>query len=151
MAGKSSNILDDTFEILEVDPDGKKFDKVSRVRGHSDFFGMDMLLDINVDIYPVKVGQKYKLMLASTLNLDGSSMAGHYDKKLSNASASLMDEYEYVMHGKVFKYADRQSGGQTKVEVTISFGGLLLQLTGDPQKLDALELDANVFLLMKHV
>ena len=28
---------------------------MSRVRGHSDFFGMDMLLDLNVDIYPVKV------------------------------------------------------------------------------------------------
>ena len=28
---------------------------VSRVLGHSDFFGMDMVLDINSDIYPVKV------------------------------------------------------------------------------------------------
>lgn len=26
-----------------------------------------------------QVGQKYKLMLASTLNLDSSAMAGHYD------------------------------------------------------------------------
>ena len=28
---------------------------VSRVLAHSDFFGMDMVLDINSDIYPVKV------------------------------------------------------------------------------------------------
>lgn len=27
----------------------------------------------------MQVGQKYKLMLASTLNLDSSAMAGHYD------------------------------------------------------------------------
>ena len=46
---------------------------------------------------------------------------------------------------------DRATAGQTRVEVTISFGGLLLQLRGDPQKLDALELDTNVFLLMKKV
>ena len=46
---------------------------------------------------------------------------------------------------------DRAAAGQVKVEVTISFGGLLLQLKGDPQKLDALELDSNVFLLMKKV
>ena len=62
-----------------------------------------------------------------------------------------MDEYEYVMHGRVFKYMDRAAAGQTKVEVTVSFGGLLLQLRGDPQKLDALELDSNLFLLMKKV
>ena len=85
MSGKSPSLLDDTFEILTIDPDGKKFDKgkptprlvgrfplcrtlvshcamlmrcvrraVSRVLGHSDFFGMDMVLDINSDIYPVK-------------------------------------------------------------------------------------------------
>ena len=72
-------------------------------------------------------------------------------QKLAHGLPSLMDEYEYVMHGKVFKYVDKKSGTLTKVEVTISFGGLLLQLTGDAQKLDALELDANVFLLMKRV
>ena len=72
-------------------------------------------------------------------------------QKLAHGLPSLMDEYEYVMHGKIFKYVNKQAGGHSKVEVTISFGGLLLQLTGDPQKLDALELDAGVFLLMKRV
>lgn len=32
MAGNAA-IIDDIFEILEVDPDGKKFDKVSRYGG----------------------------------------------------------------------------------------------------------------------
>ena len=73
-------------------------------------------------------------------------------QKMGSASTgSLMDEYEYVMHGRVFKYVDRAAAGQTKVEVTVSFGGLLLQLRGDPQKLDALELDSNLFLLIKKV
>ena len=27
MSGKSPSLLDDTFEILTIDPDGKKFDK----------------------------------------------------------------------------------------------------------------------------
>ena len=68
---------------------------------------MDMVLDINSDIYPVKVqkhtecpplhwllmrwsretlgmrpvqvGSKYKLMLASTLNSDGSASPNHFD------------------------------------------------------------------------
>jgi hypothetical protein len=28
-------------------------------------------------------------------------------KMSSGSSATLMDEYEYVMHGRVFKYVDR--------------------------------------------
>ena len=27
MSGKSPSLLDDTFEIIAIDPDGKKFDK----------------------------------------------------------------------------------------------------------------------------
>ena len=60
-----------------------------------------------------------------------------------------MDEYEYVMHGRVFKYVDRAAAGQTKVEVTVSFGGLLLQLRGDPQKLDALEQDCVLSIVLR--
>ncbi len=37
------------------------------------------------------------------------------------------------------------------MEVTISFGGLLLQLVGDPAKLEVLELDTFIFLLMRKV
>lgn len=64
---------------------------------------------------------------------------------------TLMDAYEYVMYGKIFKYKDGSKGGQLRVEVLISFGGLLLQLIGDPKKLEALEVDNNVYLLMRRV
>ena len=40
---------------------------------------------------------------------------------------------------------------QMRVQVFISFGGLLLQLTGDLQKLQELEVDANIYLLMRKV
>jgi len=38
---------------------------------------------------------------------------------------------------------------QTQVQVYISFGGLLMQLTGDVDKLQELQVDANVYLLMR--
>lgn len=38
---------------------------------------------------------------------------------------------------------------QTQVQVYISFGGLLMQLTGDVDKLQELEVDSNVYLLMR--
>ena len=34
MSGKSPSLLDDTFEILTIDPDGKKFDKGEHTPPH---------------------------------------------------------------------------------------------------------------------
>lgn len=146
-------VFEDIFEITDKDPDGKKFDKVSRIKGKGDLYEMDLLLDVNVDLYPLETGERFSLVLAPSLNLDNSAMAGHYDQSLhpSNSKALLSDRYEYVMHGKIFKFKSATSGGQQKVEVTISFGGLLLQLIGEPAKLEGLELDTFIFLLMRKV
>jgi DNA-directed RNA polymerase I, II, and III subunit RPABC3 len=52
----------------------------------------------------------------------------------------------------VYKYRDTQAGeGAIKVEIYISFGGLLMLLVGDPRKLQNLEVDASVYLLMRKV
>lgn len=40
---------------------------------------------------------------------------------------------------------------QMRVQVYVSFGGLLMQLTGDLQKLQDLDVDANIYLLMRKV
>ena len=64
---------------------------------------------------------------------------------------SLMDAFEYVMYGKIFKYKDSSKSGVIKVEVYISFGGLLLQLIGDPKKLETLEVDNSIYLLVRKV
>ena len=66
---------------------------------------------------------------------------------------SLMDKYEYVMFGKIYKYKDSQGGGHAsvRVEVYVSFGGLLMLLAGDPKKLQELEVDLPVYLLMRRV
>jgi DNA-directed RNA polymerases I, II, and III subunit RPABC3 len=72
-------------------------------------------------------------------------------QSMQSGKPSLMDKYEYVMYGKIFKYKDKQQGGQQKVEVTISFGGLLMQLSGEAKKLEELDLDSNVYLLMRKV
>lgn len=63
----------------------------------------------------------------------------------------LSQDFDYVMYGKVFKFKESSNVG-SKVEVYISFGGLLMQLTGEPSKcppLVHLRLDENVFLLIR--
>jgi hypothetical protein len=42
--------------------------------------------------------------------------------------ATLADKYEYVMYGKLYKYQEDTTSGQLRVEVYISFGGLLMLL-----------------------
>ena len=64
-------------------------------------------LDINSDIYQVEKNAYYKLVLASSVNSDGSDnfdIIRFENEGSSSGMGSLIDQYEYVMHGKVFKY-----------------------------------------------
>jgi hypothetical protein len=40
---------------------------------------MDMVLDVNVDVYPVEVGEKLVIVIANTLNLDGTPGPSTFD------------------------------------------------------------------------
>ena len=66
-------------------------------------------MDMNTEIYPMAKGEFYKLVLASSVNADGSDNFDIIDyENVGSAAAggmgALIDQYEYVMHGKVFKY-----------------------------------------------
>ncbi|KAL0019043.1 hypothetical protein WJX77_008937 [Trebouxia sp. C0004] len=123
MRKKQGQHFADIFEVLEKDPDGKRFDKVSRIRAHSDMYEMDLLLDINSDLYPVDVADKFSLALSTTLHRNNEDFPDYYDKDLAtqHGKGTLLDDYDYVMHGKVFKFKDNHNTGQLKVE-TQTFG-----------------------------
>jgi hypothetical protein len=52
---------------------------------------------------------------------------------------SLMDSYDYVMHGRIFsiKHIENQN-----IEVQASFGGLLCRLRGEQSQLESLQCDS---------
>lgn len=76
--------FEDIFEVIDRDPDGKKFDKVSRFRCRSQFEA-DLEIDINVDIYKLDVGTRFTLVLSPTLSLDGTPEEPSYDQvRLAN-------------------------------------------------------------------
>ena len=115
-----SVLLEDIFDVRELNPDGaKKFDKVTRIVCKGQSYEMDMVVDINSDVYPVKRHDRFSCAIASTLSLDGKPDSGEYDP--SN-QPSLLDRYEYAMHGKLFRYELNND----KCTVFISFGGLLI-------------------------
>ncbi|KAJ3416469.1 hypothetical protein HDV05_001627 [Chytridiales sp. JEL 0842] len=110
---------------------------VSRLKCTSESTDVEVLLDINSEIYPMKVADKFTLTLASSLSLDGNVAAGAKKESWRDMSGqrSLADDYEYVMFGKVYKYDE--SGGKARTAVYVSFGGLLMCITGE-------QLDVNI-------
>jgi len=44
---------------------------------------MFMHLDINSEVYPLKVGQKFALVLVSSLNPDGTPDTGYYTQVIN--------------------------------------------------------------------
>ncbi|KAG8492862.1 hypothetical protein CXB51_010177 [Gossypium anomalum] len=149
-------LFEDIFVVDKLDPDGKKFDKVlpifmfvnhavTRIEARSQNCDMFMHLDVNTEIYPMHVGDKFTMALAHTLNLDGTPDTGYY----TPGRKSLADKYEYVMHGKLYKITDDASGKGLKAELYVSYGGLLMLLRGEASHVSHFELDQRIFLLMR--
>eukprot|EP00252_Welwitschia_mirabilis_P021964 TRINITY_DN5795_c0_g1_i1.p1 TRINITY_DN5795_c0_g1~~TRINITY_DN5795_c0_g1_i1.p1 ORF type:complete len:145 (-),score=20.95 TRINITY_DN5795_c0_g1_i1:271-705(-) len=140
-------LFEEIFTITAVDPEGKKFDKVSRIEARSEQFDMYMLLDVNIDVYPVAVGERFMLAMATTLNLDGTPDTGYF----ISARKTLADKYEYVMYGKLYKIDETGAGANAKIEIYVSYGGLLMLLRGEPSHLNSFQLDQRLYLLMRKV
>ncbi|XP_019158748.1 PREDICTED: DNA-directed RNA polymerases II, IV and V subunit 8B-like [Ipomoea nil] len=133
--------FDDIIKVVEVDADGKKYDKVSRIDAKSQDGKTDIVLDINSELYPVKKNELYRMVLSQTLALDGSATGSNPEGKLK----SLADKFEYVMHGLLYKVAEESS----KVVAYISFGGLQLKLSSEPLNMHKFKLDQRLFILLR--
>ncbi|KAF8973721.1 hypothetical protein BDZ97DRAFT_1776492 [Flammula alnicola] len=158
-AAVSSIVFDDIFTINAIDKEGKKFDRVSRLYAHSKNYDMDLTLDYNVELFPLQKDQNFALALASSLARGGpttSAAEASADDANDNerdvwrpdgkGSRGLEDEYDYVMYGKIYKF-DGSSGDI--VTAYISFGGLLLSLTGSFRHMTSIVLGDPVYLLMR--
>lgn len=138
-------LFEDIFEVNALNPDGYKFDRVNRIQAIGTTFECELLLDINCEIYSLLEGEKFTAVLASTLHLDGSP-ADHSCYMPTTTEPDLSDNYEYVMHGRVFDMAFKKDG---TVSISISYGGLLMRLVGDARHLTSIQPDQRLFLLLK--
>ncbi|CAO1631658.1 unnamed protein product [Parajaminaea phylloscopi] len=158
-------LFDAQFQIKAIDPDGKKFDRVSRIVASSTTLDMELSLDIATDIYPMTSTQSFSLQLVSTLHPNstsagnGANGAGAGQEGTSNTTTAsgkevwrdgaggLAEEWDYVMYGKIYKY-DEGASSDT-VTVYGSFGGLLMALTGNYRHLSNVTIGNNVYLLLR--
>jgi DNA-directed RNA polymerase I, II, and III subunit RPABC3 len=143
-------MFEDIFDVKDVDPEGKKFERVSRLHCESESFKMDLILDVNTQLYAVDIGDKFRLVLTNTLKEDGSPDDGEFNPV--DTGPSRADSFEYVMYGKVYRIEGDESSYDTatsRIGVYVSFGGLLMRIQGDANNLHGIEMDQNLYLLMK--
>jgi len=124
------------------------YDRVMRLFATSADSTTSLTLDINSELFPLSTGENFSMLLADTLNLDGS--ADEVQKRgwrpPRAGEQTLADLWDYVCYGKVYRHEDLGEGQNIKVYV--SFGGLLLCLDGPYKKLSPLRKD-YVYLLLK--
>ncbi|XP_072049264.1 DNA-directed RNA polymerases I, II, and III subunit RPABC3-like isoform X2 [Amphiura filiformis] len=123
---------------------------MSRLHCESESFKMDLILDVNTQLYPVDLGEKFRLVLATTLREDGCPDDGEYTP-IDDGTPSRADTFEYVMYGKVYRIEGDESltEAATRLSAYISYGGLLMRIQGDANNLHGVEQDMHVYLLMK--
>lgn len=164
----SSVLFEDIFNVKDMDPEGKKFDRVSRLHCESESFKMDLILDINSWLYPMELGDKFRLVLATTLYEDGhpgehsgipggalyvyqSLILGSGEYNPLETEGTRADSFEYVMYGKIYRIEgdEAHSESSSRLSAYVSYGGLLMRLQGDANNLHGFEVDQNIYLLMK--
>ncbi|KAK5977050.1 hypothetical protein GCK32_012420 [Trichostrongylus colubriformis] len=125
----SDVIFDDMFMVKNIDPDGKKFDRCSRLFCDSESFSMELILDVNTQIYPINLNDKFRLMITTSVRDDGMPDEGEYDPQ---ANYSRVAQFEYVMFGRVYRIEGDDSGSDgSRIAAYASFGGLLMRLKGE--------------------
>ncbi|PSK59449.1 DNA-directed RNA polymerases I, II, and III subunit RPABC3 [Elsinoe australis] len=140
-----SHLYEDSFTITAVN--SAKYDRVARVTGTSADSLTLMTLDINTDLYPLSLNDPVQVLLASTLNLDGTKedASKGWRPVAKGEEATLADMWDYVCYGKVYRF---EEGTGDNIKVYVSFGGLLMYLEGPYRKLTGLRVEW-VYLLLK--
>jgi len=146
MATSSDAVLfEENFTVTSIDD--SKYDRVARIGCSGLNNETVMTLDINTELFPCSLNDSLNCVLATTLSLDGSKEdKGWRDvTRATGGETTLADLYDYVCHGKLYKFEDGDDG---EIKAYVSFGGLLMAITGPYKKLTPLRVD-YLYLLIK--
>lgn len=151
-------LIKDTFVIKEIDMvqlnpgdsnskiNNKIFSKVSRIAANSRNNSLQILLDINTEIYPVYLNDILDIVLLNVSNFKYDVYPEMKDW-VNFIGKDILDLYEYVIHGTIFHSGVEEE----KFFIYASFGGLLFKLFGilKDSKIQNLKLDDKVMLLIR--
>lgn len=107
MTSQDAALFEDTFTVVNINDE--KYDRVSRLSLTSEDMLTAVTLDVNTELYPCSKGEKLTIMLATSLSLDGTKDDKGWrniGQGSENRVSSLADMYDYVCHGKIYKFED---------------------------------------------
>lgn len=78
---------------------------VSRVTSRALDFDLQLRIDINTEIYPMQQEERFTFCLAHSL-AEGAAGDRKEVWRDVGTKKTLADDFDYVMHGKVYKYTD---------------------------------------------
>mmetsp|Transcript_87941 Transcript_87941/g.247069 ORF Transcript_87941/g.247069 Transcript_87941/m.247069 type:complete len:155 (+) Transcript_87941:63-527(+) len=142
-------LFEDSFTVKSVD--NSRFERAGRIDCESIAYENNLELDINTIIYPMVAGEN--LYVAITDNVSPADnqrkLSTAYDHDPRLLGASIMDQFEYVMYGKVYKKDDKKQ--KNSAMVFASFGGLLMKLVGTPRQLEDFHQGDAIYILIRKV
>jgi DNA-directed RNA polymerase I, II, and III subunit RPABC3 len=84
--------------------------QVSRITSKAaEYDDLQLRIDINTEIYPMLPSDKFLFCLAHSLSAEGMDRKEVW-RDVGTGKRTLADEYEYVVHGKVYRYTDKEDG-----------------------------------------
>ena len=143
----NGNVLyEDNFLVDDINPEGqssKVFKNIGRLIARGTTYDVSMVVDVNTELFPVKLKDRLAIALATSLDLSGAGGTGEYNQ---SGKPTLLDKFDYGMHGKIFQV---DAVDEHKMAVYVSYGGLLMKMVGDQRHLSVFELDTNIYCLIK--
>ncbi len=161
----NNRVFEETLIIKYIDKDLKVFDKVQRCEGKTKDTDYYISMDINSEIYPMKRDNSYTILLVRSI-YESKPTPKYFDYEIfANKKNSLMENFDYVMCGKVFQFSKDKvknpvpEDSEPTLSIGISFGGLLFQIsglkrdekTGKPKGFEDINLDDTLYLLIKNL
>ena len=110
MTAGDAQLFEEQFEISHYDQ--SKYDRVARITAASQDNSTHMTLDVNIELFPCQVRDQLTVVLATSLSLDGKTAGVGDDKGWRDVKgeSTLADMYDYVCHGKIYKFEDGSDG-----------------------------------------
>ena len=139
-------MFQDEFRITSLNPDGKKFEKVDRIMASGIHYDGQLLMDVNSELLECAVDDRLSVCLLWLLSQKSQVSLAKANGKNHDELEASFDKYQYVMYGTVYKYKHTKDD---KVEVHLSHGGLLARVNGDEQHLHQLEVDSEIYTMVK--
>lgn len=110
-SGGDATLFEESFTVTDYDQ--SKYDRVARISCTSTDSQTVMVLDINIELFPCNVSDSLHVVLTTTLSPDGTKEddKGWRDVgKGGDAPATIADLYDYVCHGKIYKFEETYDG-----------------------------------------